>query len=105
MTTKSLADYDRAIQLNPNNANAYVNRGVAKYALGRKKEALADYNRAIKLDSNHTFAYFGRGVAKCALGRNQEAIADYDRAIQREHLSYAMSRNTQRASMREYDKR
>ena len=24
---------------------------------------------------------------------------------QREHLSYAMSRNTQRASMREYDKR
>ena len=28
-----------------------------------------------------------------------------DGGPEREHLSYAMSRNTQRASMREYDKR
>ena len=70
MTTKSLADYDRAIQLNPNNAIAYYNRGLAKYALGKNQEAIADYDLAIKLDSNHAIAYVNRGLAKCALGKN-----------------------------------
>ena len=77
MTTKSLADYDRAIQLNPNNAIAYYNRGVVKYALGKNQDAIADYDRAIQLDSNYAIAYFGRGSAKSVLGKNQEAIADY----------------------------
>ena len=81
MTTKSLADYDRAIQLNPNNAIAYYNRGNAKYALGRNQEAIADYDRASQRDSNNANAYNNRGKAKYALGKNQEAIADYDRAI------------------------
>ncbi|PSB03729.1 cag pathogenicity island protein Cag7, partial [filamentous cyanobacterium Phorm 46] len=74
MTTKSLADYDRAIQLNPYNAIAYVNRGLAKYALGRNQEAITDYDRAIKLDPNYANAYKNRGIAKSNLGKNQDAI-------------------------------
>ena len=69
MTTKSLADYDRAIQLNPYNAKAYYNRGNAKSALGKNQEAIADYDRAIKLDSNFADAYYNRGLAKYAIGR------------------------------------
>ncbi len=78
---EAIADYDRAIQLNPNDAAAYFNRAYAKYALGKKEEAIADYDRAIWLDSNNAIAYNNRGLAKYALGKKEEAIADYDRAI------------------------
>jgi tetratricopeptide (TPR) repeat protein/S1-C subfamily serine protease len=78
----AIADYDRAIQLNPNHANAYSNRGNAKSDLGNKQAAIIDYGRAIQLNPNHANAYINRGIAKSALGNKQAAIIDCDRAIQ-----------------------
>ena len=49
MTTKSLADYDRAIQLNPNYADAYNNRGNLKSTLDDKQSAIQDYQKAADL--------------------------------------------------------
>ncbi|WP_373537852.1 tetratricopeptide repeat protein [Microcoleus sp.] len=80
MTTKSIADYDRAIQLNPNDAIAYNNRGVTKYALGRNQEAIADYDRAIQLNPNYADAYKNRGNLKSTLDDKQSAIEDYQKA-------------------------
>jgi Flp pilus assembly protein TadD len=42
-----LADYNQAIQINPNDAEAYNNRGVIYYNLKDYAKALADYNQAI----------------------------------------------------------
>ena len=47
---KSIADYDRAIELNPDNESAYYNRGVAKSKLGNRDGAEADRKRASELD-------------------------------------------------------
>jgi tetratricopeptide (TPR) repeat protein/V8-like Glu-specific endopeptidase len=79
----ALADYDRAIALNPNYAEAYSNRGVLKQdKLNNSQGALADYNRAIALNPNYAEAYNNRGVLKQdKLNNSQGALADYDLAI------------------------
>ena len=43
-------DYDRAIEIRPDYANAYYNRGAAKHKLGNKRGAKADRKRAIELN-------------------------------------------------------
>ncbi|HBE16890.1 MAG TPA: hypothetical protein DDW51_04565, partial [Cyanobacteria bacterium UBA11367] len=42
----AIADYNQAIDINPNDAEAYNNRGVARSALGDKEGEIADYNQA-----------------------------------------------------------
>ena len=46
--TVLLQDLNKAIELNPNNANAYINRGNAKKKLQDYKGAIADYTKAIE---------------------------------------------------------
>ena len=45
----AIADYDKYIQLHPDDAYAYGSRGVAKERLGRYKEALADYRICLEM--------------------------------------------------------
>ena len=79
---EAIADYDEAIELNPENALAYNNRGNAKANLGRHEEAIADYDRAIGINPEYALAYANRGRAKSALGHVSEAEADSERALE-----------------------
>ena len=45
----AIADYTKAIELNPNFTDAYVNRGIDKHRLGDKKGACADVRKAVSL--------------------------------------------------------
>ena len=74
----ALADYNRAIQLNPNYALAYYNRGTLKYGnLNDPQGALADYDRAIQLNPNYADVYYNRGILKYRkLGDRAGGIAD-----------------------------
>ncbi len=45
----AIADYDTAIQLKPDYAYAYVNRGVAKDKLRQPAAAIVDLNTALNL--------------------------------------------------------
>ncbi len=80
----SLANFDRAISIDPNLAIAYSYRGFIKAEkLQDNRGALADYNRAIQLDSKSAIAYRNRGQLKQEkLQDNRGALADYNRAIQ-----------------------
>ena len=73
--------HDEAIRLKPDYAEAYNNRGVAKFALGRYDDALADYDEAIRLKPDHARPYYNLGIVKAKLGRHDDALADYDEAI------------------------
>ena len=52
----AITAYNKAIELNPNLAAAYNNRGVAKRHLGQTEAAIADYDAAIRLDSTYAEA-------------------------------------------------
>ncbi|MCI0793438.1 MAG: hypothetical protein J4O03_08240 [Chloroflexi bacterium] len=48
-----MQDFDAAIRLNPQQANAYNNRRLAYGALDEPKRAIEDYDEAIRLDSEY----------------------------------------------------
>ena len=79
---EALANFNRAIEIDPNYANAYNNRGAIQGKLGNHEEAIADFSRAIELDPEFAEAYYGRGVELVELGSHGEAIADFNRAIE-----------------------
>jgi tetratricopeptide (TPR) repeat protein/S1-C subfamily serine protease len=74
----AVADYNVAIQINPQYAEPYSNRGITKYRSGDNKGAMEDYNIAIRIDPQYGEAYGNRGNVKSDLGDLKGAIADYD---------------------------
>ena len=49
---EAIKECNKAISFNPNSAEAYNNRGLAKFELGQYEEAIKDYDEAIRLSPN-----------------------------------------------------
>ena len=69
------------IEMAPQMAQVYYNRGNTYATLGRYDQALADYNQAISIAPNLAPVYNKRGFTYHKLGRYEEALVDYTRAI------------------------
>ncbi len=69
------------IELDPNDALAYVNRGDAYYSLEEYDRAIADYDHAIRIDAQYALAYYYRGRVYEAKGETEKALADYTESI------------------------
>jgi len=78
---RALADHDRAIELDPKYAPAYINRADVYRKSGDRDRALADYGKAIELAPNYAFAYGHRGFFLQEVGDVDRALADYNTAI------------------------
>lgn len=79
---KALAAYDRAIELDPEDADSYNNRGLLRAELGDPAGARADYDRAIEFSPQDSAAYNNRGLLRAEQGDSVGALADYTRAIE-----------------------
>jgi tetratricopeptide (TPR) repeat protein len=75
-----LEDYEEAIKINPDDADAYYNRGNARFDLGDRAGAIEDYTQAIKINYNYGDAYYNRGNARSDLGDKLLAIEDFHQA-------------------------
>ena len=79
--TKSIEDYDKAIELDSTDAELYNMRGIAKSDFFMFDEALADYEKAIELDSNVAVYYMNRGYLKLwHVGDTIGALEDLNRS-------------------------
>ena len=78
----AIADFTRAIELNPKDDAPYYNRAQAKWLKKDATGAVADYTRAIELGSTNPAAYNNRGNARAEKNDRDSAIADYTRAIE-----------------------
>ena len=73
--------YDQDIRLNPQDANAYNNRGNAFNDLEQYRRAIEDYDKAIRLDPELALYYNNRGISFLNMGSYQRAIQDFNEAI------------------------
>jgi tetratricopeptide (TPR) repeat protein len=79
---EAIAEYDKAIELNPKLAMAYVNRGFAYDGKGLYDQAISDYTKAIELNPGFAGTYFNRGRAYLSKGQYDRAISDYSKAVE-----------------------
>jgi tetratricopeptide (TPR) repeat protein len=78
---EAIADFDRALALNPSLSTVYNDRAIVFRRKGDFNPALADYSEAIRLMPRvHNF-YLNRGLAYATNGQYAEAIADYKLAL------------------------
>ena len=91
------------IELAPDDATAYNNRGLAYHYLGQHQRAIQDYNNAVQLDPDRAVAYHNRDSAYAALfrptpnrtGGNNMAAMDIKRTYRDSPLDPATDRHYQ----------
>lgn len=61
-TQKALEDYNKAIEVDRLNAEAYLNRALLFHERKEFKKAVEDYTRVLQCDPKNSIAYFNRGM-------------------------------------------
>ena len=77
----AIKNFTATININPQFAPAYNDRGVARYKLGYKQSALEDLTTAIELNPYRGKYYSNRGFMLTRLKHYTAAIADYNSAL------------------------
>jgi Flp pilus assembly protein TadD len=90
---KAIGDYTKCIELDPDDADAYNNRGVIWGSLGKYDDAIKDYTYIIEnIDKEYSSAYNNRGYAYERIGEYENALIDYEAAINL-HPNYVTAEN------------
>jgi lipoprotein NlpI len=77
----AIRDYDQAIRLNPNYANAMDGLGLAYKFKGDFDHSIQIYDQAVRLSPTSTWVFSGRGATYFAKGDYDRAIEDFSQAI------------------------
>jgi tetratricopeptide (TPR) repeat protein len=78
---QAMADVDHALGLDPNNAMAFLARGMIERGAGKSQEAIADLDRSISINPKDGTAYAERGQAHMSLKQLDKALVDFDQAL------------------------
>lgn len=78
----ALADFDRAIALNPRMVDAWVSKGTVLAEGGQYDSALVCFERTLQLQPDNARAWNNRGGIKMRKGDLPGAVADLSRAVE-----------------------
>jgi tetratricopeptide (TPR) repeat protein len=78
----AIAAYNQALQIQPDLADTWNNRGVVLTRMQKYPEAIASYEQATTIRPNYPDAWNNRGVVLLELQQYSDAIACYEQAIQ-----------------------
>jgi tetratricopeptide (TPR) repeat protein len=81
-TPEAIAHFERALQIDPNQAWVYSSMGAALLEIGRPSESLAILQKAIELDPRSSDAHYNLGNTFLQMGRGNDAVAHYKRALE-----------------------
>lgn len=76
-------DFNAALEINSDSAEAYLNRGNSWYRARQYSDALTDYKIALELDVNKPWAaWYNIGLVHDALGETEKAKQAYQTALE-----------------------
>lgn len=78
----AVADYDRAISLNPNDPSLWAAQAMVLEQLSQFNEALTSYDRAVQLSPKSSLALVGRCTMLNVLSQYEKALEACNQAIQ-----------------------
>ena len=78
---RALLEFNKALQIDANNARYYLYRGQAYKELADAEAALKDFDRALELDATLAEAYFERGWIYFADDNYGKARSDFEQAL------------------------
>jgi hypothetical protein len=73
--------FDEVLNIEPNNAEAWVRKGTALEKLQQLKEAVECYDHALAVDSSMTIAYLHKGGLFNRMERFNDALECYEKAL------------------------
>ena len=79
---EAIEAYSKALQINPDHADIYSDRGVAHLHNMDKQKCFADLNKAIELQPDYAYRYAAMAFAKNNFGDLEGAIIDYEKAVE-----------------------
>lgn len=77
---RSMVNHSHRIEANPEQAEAYYQRGLNHQSLGDREEALRDYSEAIRRNEALAGAYYQRGIIHAELSNRKQAVEDLRQA-------------------------
>jgi tetratricopeptide (TPR) repeat protein len=77
----TLKVWNLILELKPDNATAFYNRGIIYAQLKQYEQAIANYDQVIALNPDYIDAFANRGNAYTAMKQYKQAIADYYQVI------------------------
>ena len=80
--TEGINVHNTIINLLPNDAEQYANRGLLYHFLNDHQQSLDDFNQAVALEPTNGYRYASRAFIKDHTGDHEGAIADYTKAIE-----------------------
>lgn len=78
---QTIASLDATLQQNPQDLDAYIQRGRLYARLNKSLLAIADYTEAIRRDPNYALAYNDRAIVKLNLKDYWGAYSDYSQVV------------------------
>ena len=77
---EAMADYDKALELDPRLVYAWFNKGNLYYQMKDYSSAMQCYSEALKIDPEFGEAYFNRGLTYFQMGNRRQAFVDLSKA-------------------------
>ncbi|CAJ2376629.1 MAG: hypothetical protein IBGAMO2_400002 [Arenicellales bacterium IbO2] len=79
---KALMDYNKGLELNPNDVDLYCFRGETYIKLNEHEKAFSDFEKVLKSRPDSVEAIAGRGAVYYKRGEYDDASSEYERAIE-----------------------
>ena len=82
LTKKAIKNYDRAIEINPEYAEAWNQKGAALLFIQKPEEAIVCFDKALEIDKEHGYAWYNKGAALYRLKKYEEALSCIEKAME-----------------------